>query len=88
MGRIRTGARFCVKPRLVSGEGVTLKLCGVETHGSRKWDPPPPEEAFLIPGRGDSIFVNPFVLRSELSYDIMAILECTKRTESGRCPKR
>ena len=54
----------------------------VETHGSWKWDPPPPEEVFLISGRGDSIFINPFLLRSELSFDIVAILECTKSTES------
>ena len=39
----------------------------METHGSRKWDPPPPEEAFLIPGKGDSIFINPFFLWSEIS---------------------
>ena len=60
LGRIGTVTRCCVKPRLVSGEGVTLKHCGLETHGSWKWDTPPPEEAFLIPGRGDRIFINLF----------------------------
>ena len=39
LGRIGTGVRLCVKPRLVSDEGVTLKHCGVETHGSWKRDP-------------------------------------------------
>ena len=80
---IGAGARCCVKPLLISREVLTLKHCGLETHRSRKWDPPPPEEAFLIPGRGDSIFINPFLLRSELTSDTVAILECTKRTESG-----
>ena len=37
----------------------------------------------FIPGRGDSIFINSFLLKTELSIDIVAILECTKRTESG-----
>ena len=37
----------------------------------------------FIPGRRDSIFINPFLLRSELLPDIVAILECIKRTESG-----
>ena len=83
LGRIGTGARCCVKPRLISGEGLTLKHCVVETHGSRKWEPPPHEETSLIPGRGDSIFINQFLLRDELSSDIMTILECTNRTESG-----
>ena len=36
-----------------------------------------------IPGRGDIIFKNPFLLRAELSPDIVAILECTKTKESG-----
>ena len=44
--------------------------------------PPPPEEALLIPVRGDSIFINQFLFRAELFSDIVAILECTKRTES------
>ena len=82
LGSIRTGLRCCVKPRLVSGEGVTLKHCRVEMYEIWKWDPPPTEEAFLIPGRGDIIIINSFLLRSELSSDIVAILECTKRTES------
>ena len=55
----------------------------METHGSQKWDSPPPEEEFFILVRGDSIFINQFCLRSELLSDIVAILECTKRTESG-----
>ena len=62
-------------------ECVTLKQCGVETHGSPNWDSPPPEEDFS--GRGDIIFINPFFLRYELLPDIVAILECTKRTESS-----
>ena len=37
----------------------------------------------FITGRRDSIFINPFLLRSELLPDIVAILECIKRTESG-----
>ena len=45
--------------------------------------PPLPEEAFLIPGRRDRIFINPFLLGAELLSDIVAILECTKRKESG-----
>ena len=60
-----------------------LKQCGVKTYGSWKWNPPLTEEAFLITVRGDSIFINPFFLRSELLSDVVAILECTKRTESG-----
>ena len=83
LGTIGTGERCRVKPCLVSGKGVTLKHYGVEIHGSRKWDLPPHEEEFLIPGRGDSIYINPFLLMSELLSDIVAILECTKRTESG-----
>ena len=83
LGGIRTGARCCVKPRLVSGKVVMLNHRGVETHGSWKWEPPLPKEIFFIPGRGDSIFINTFLLRSELLSDIVAILECTKRTESG-----
>ena len=55
----------------------------METHGSRKWYPPPRQEAFLIPGRGDIIFINKFLLREGLSPAIVDILECTKRTESG-----
>ena len=81
--RIVTGARCCITSRLISGEGSTLKQCGVETHGSRKWYLPSTEESFLIPWRGGSIFINLFLLRAELSSDIMAILECTKKTESG-----
>ena len=82
MERIGIGVRCCIKPRLISGEVLTSKHCGVETHGSRKWDPPPPEEEFLIAGRGDIIFIYPFLLGSELSSDIVAILESTKRMES------
>ena len=55
----------------------------VETRGSQKWDPPPPKEAFLIPGRAYRIFINPFLLRVELFSDIMAILEYTKIWKSG-----
>ena len=66
--------RCCVKPHLISLEGLTLKHCGVGAHGSRKWDPPSPEEAFFIPGRGDSIFIEIFLLRAELLSDIMDIL--------------
>ena len=51
--------------------------------GVESGTPPPPEEAFLIPGRGDRIFMNPFLLGYELLSEIVAILECTKRTESG-----
>ena len=83
LGRIGMGARCCVKPRIISGEALTLKHCGVDTNGSLKWDPPPPEEEFFIPGRGDRNFINPFLLRAELSPDIVANLECTKSTESG-----
>ena len=54
------GVRFYVNPRLISGEGLILKHCGVETHRSWNWYSPPPEEEFLIPGRGDIIFINPF----------------------------
>ena len=36
-----------------------MKHCGVETHGSRKWDPPPHKGEYFIPERGDSIFINP-----------------------------
>ena len=53
--RIRTGARCCVKPRLVSGEFSTQKNGGVETHGSWKWDPTPPEEYFLFQEGGISL---------------------------------
>ena len=42
--------------------------------------PPPPEEEFFIPVRGDSIFINPFVLMPELTPDIVDIFECTKIT--------
>ena len=48
----------------------------------RKWEPPLHEEEFFIPGRGDSIFINPFLLNVELSLDVVDTLECTKRTES------
>ena len=61
---IGIGAMCRVKTHLVSGEGLTLKQCGVETHESQKWDPPPTEEAFLIPGRGDIFFINPFWLKA------------------------
>ena len=37
----------------------------------------------FIPGRGDRIFKNIFLLGAELSPAIVAILECTKSTESG-----
>ena len=40
LGRIGTGVRLCVKPRLVSGEGIMINHCGVETHGIRKVEPP------------------------------------------------
>ena len=39
LGGIRVGARCCVKPCLVSGEGSRLKHYGVETHVSRNWYP-------------------------------------------------
>ena len=48
LGRIGKGARCCVKPRLISGEGLKMKHCRVKTYVSRKWYPPPPEEAFLF----------------------------------------
>ena len=41
-----------------------VKHCGVERHGSRKWDTPLPKEVVLIPGREDSIFINPFLIRA------------------------
>ena len=44
--RIGKVARCYVNPHLISGEDVTLKQSGAETHGSWKWDPPPPEEDF------------------------------------------
>ena len=44
---------------------------------------PTSQGSVFILGRGDSIFINPFLLRAELSPDIVAISECTKRTESG-----
>ena len=37
-----------LSPPSFKGGGLTLKHCGVETHGSSKWYPPPPEEAFLF----------------------------------------
>ena len=80
---IGTGERCSVNPHLIPGEGLTSKHYGLETHGIRKWDTTPPGEEFFIPGRGDRIFINPFLLRAELLSDIVAILECTKRTESG-----
>ena len=83
LGSIGTGARCCIKPHLVSGGGLTISHCGVETHRTRKWDPPAPEEEFFIPGGGDRIFINPFIFKAELLLDIVAILECTKSTESG-----
>ena len=83
LGRIGAGEILCVKTRLVSGGGVMSKNCGVETHRGWKWEPPPPDKAFLIPGRGDSIFINPFLFRSKLSSNIFAILECTNSTEFG-----
>ena len=46
------GLRCYVKTLLISGEVLMLKQYGVEIHGSRKWDPLPPEEEFFIPGRG------------------------------------
>ena len=58
LGRIGKGARGCVKSHIISGKGLTLKHCGVETHGSQKWSPLDPEEALLIPGGGDIIFIN------------------------------
>ena len=76
------GARCFINPCLISGEGLTLKHCGVETCGSRKWDPPLLEDTFLIPVRGNIIFINKFLLRAESLSDIVAILEYTKRTES------
>ena len=82
LGRIRTRARCCVNPHLISGEGLTFKNCGVETHRSRKWTPISRGSA-LITGRGDSIIINTVLLRAKLSSDIVAILKCTKRKESG-----
>ena len=58
-----------------------MKNCGVEIHVSQKWYPPPPEETFFIAVGGGIIFINTFLFRVKLSSDIVAILECTKRTE-------
>ena len=63
LGIIRTEARFCVKPRLVSGEGLTISHCGVEMNRLQKWYLPPPEEEFFIPRRGDRILINTFLLK-------------------------
>ena len=38
---------------------------------------------FFITIRGDRIFIHPFFSREELSPDIVAILECTKRMKSA-----
>ena len=62
--------------RANSGNAVVETGWSGNPHLLRKW--------FFIPGSGDSIFVNPCLLRSELLSDVVAILECTKRTESGR----
>ena len=45
--------------------------------------PPTSGGSIFIPGGGDIIFINPFLLRQELSPNIVAILECTKRMEYG-----
>ena len=42
------GAKCCVNPHLMSGESLTPKHYGLEIHGSRKSDPPPPKEVFLF----------------------------------------
>ena len=39
--------------------------------------------AFFIPGRGDRIFINPFLLKTEVPSDIVSNLECNKKTEYG-----
>ena len=80
LDRIGAGEKCCVKPCLVSGEGLTVENCWMGKHVIRKRNPPPPEEAFLIPGRGDKIFINLFLLSEELLPAIVAILECTNRT--------
>ena len=78
------GVSCCVNPHLITVEVLTLKHCAVETHGSQKWDPPPHLlRKNFYSRRGDSIFRNSFLLRVDLSPEIVAILECTKRTESG-----
>ena len=79
LGRIRAVLRCYVNPCLISGEGLILKYCGMETHGSRKWDPPLLRKR-LYSMKRDIIFMNPFFFRAELSSDIVANLECTKRT--------
>ena len=52
LGRIRTGEKCYIKPLLIYGERSLLNCYGLETQGICKWDPPPSEEAFFIPGRG------------------------------------
>ena len=37
LASIGTVVRCCVKPCLISGEGITLNHCGVEKPGIRKW---------------------------------------------------
>ena len=46
LGRIMKGVRCCVKPRLILGEGLTLKHYRAETYVSRKWDPHLPKKRF------------------------------------------
>ena len=60
-GRIRTVARCYANPFLVSGGGSTLKHYRVGTHGSRKWDPPTTEEAFLLQEQRYSFYKSFFV---------------------------
>ena len=71
---IRAGEKCCVKIFLISGKGTPLNHCGLETHKIKKWDPPTLAEVFLIPESGDSIFINPFLLKIELSSDIVSDL--------------
>ena len=55
--------------------------------GVEAWDlevvPPPPVESFLILRRGDSIFINLFLLKVEISLGIVSNLEINKGVESG-----
>ena len=63
----------------MSREVSPLNHCGLDTQGIQNWDPPPPWEELFIPGKGDSIFIKPFLLKTELSSKIVSNLECNNR---------
>ena len=63
LGGIGIGEKCCVKTFAFSEEGLHINHFWMDTHDIRKWDPLPLVWAVFIPGKGDSIFIHPFILK-------------------------